>query len=189
LILGDRSEGMLLTAAENLPSIASQIEYVNLKAEQLPFRSGQIDTVLTLHVLHHLDDLNIVLTEIKRVLSPGGMLFAATNGNRHMLQFRDALELCGVNPEYFKSVMGFSLQEGELKLLELFDHVECTHFQDTLEVTRVSPLLNYARSGMPDEQLDEQVDALGRLEHHWKEELDRKGVIQIEKQTGLFLAK
>ena len=40
-----------------------------------PFRAGAFDVVLCLHVAHVLDDLEGLLTELHRVLRPGGTLF------------------------------------------------------------------------------------------------------------------
>jgi ubiquinone/menaquinone biosynthesis C-methylase UbiE len=40
-----------------------------------PFRRGAFDVVLCLHVAHVLEDLGGLLTELQRVLRPGGALF------------------------------------------------------------------------------------------------------------------
>ncbi len=105
-----------------------------------------------------------------------------------MFQFRDALHTCGVETAYFDDKYSFSLQTGGRQLQELFERVECIHFNDALHVTRVGPLLDYARSGIPSQELDHQREALKRLEGHWQSELEREGVIRIEKQAGLFIA-
>jgi SAM-dependent methyltransferase len=47
-------------------------------AGALPFRSGQADLVLCTEVLEHLPEPNLALAEIKRVLSPGGVLMLTT---------------------------------------------------------------------------------------------------------------
>lgn len=189
IILGDRSRGMLSTAGEKLQRLAGQIDYVMLDGDRLPFKEAGFDSALALHVLHHVEDLGMVLAEIKRVLTPDGTLFAVTNGERHMLQFRKALDRCGVQTSYFRSSEGFSLQAGEEQLQELFSRVECIHYKDALEVTRVGPLLDYARSGIPESQLERLRAPLARLERHWNLELQRGGAIRIEKETGLFIAR
>jgi SAM-dependent methyltransferase len=46
-------------------------------AARLPFRTGSMDLVLSIHVLHHLPDPEVVLAEVGRVLRPGGYLVLA----------------------------------------------------------------------------------------------------------------
>lgn len=188
LILGDRSQGMLRKAAESLTSLSDQVNYVRLEAKRLPFSVNAFDAVLCLHVLHHLKDVHMVLNEVRKVLRPGGKLYAATNGEMHMLEFRAALERCGVETEYFQSSLGFGLENGHDQLGELFDRVECIHFKDALEVLQVEPLLDYAKSGIPDIRISDQQEALLRLAKLWEKELKLEGVIHIKKQAGLFIA-
>jgi SAM-dependent methyltransferase len=188
LTLADRSQGMLRKAVTSLMNLSGQVDYMRLEAERLPFSMNAFDAVLCLHVLHHLSNVRIVLNEVRKVLRPKGRLYATTNGEMHMLEFRAALEHCGVETEYFQSSQGFSLENGHDQLKELFDRVECIHFRDALEVFQVEPLLEYAKSGIPDFQIPEQREALQRLAKFWKKELEREGVIHIQKQAGLFIA-
>ena len=46
--------------------------------EQLPFRDGAFDAVLSLHVLEHVKNPFVCAKELARVLKPGGTLFAVT---------------------------------------------------------------------------------------------------------------
>jgi SAM-dependent methyltransferase len=189
LILGDFSRGMLAKAENGLRAILRQTEFVQLEGERLPFSENDLDAVSALHVLHLIDDLTRTLVEVERVLRPGGRLYAATNGELHMLEFREALFRFGVETEYFRSNRVFTVQEGYEQLLELFDLVDVIHFEDALAVTEVAPLLEYAKSGIPEEQLPAQQEALNRLKHYWEQELRREGAIHIQKETGLFIAR
>lgn len=42
---------------------------------QLPFAAGSLDMVYIQHVLHHIGDVDRALSEVRRVLRPGGVLF------------------------------------------------------------------------------------------------------------------
>lgn len=42
---------------------------------QLPFAAGSVDLVYIQHVLHHIGDVERALSEVRRVLRPGGALF------------------------------------------------------------------------------------------------------------------
>lgn len=49
-------------------------------AESLPYEDGSFDVVLCTQVLEHVDEPAKVLSEIDRVLSPGGVAFLSTHG-------------------------------------------------------------------------------------------------------------
>lgn len=50
------------------------------RGEQLPFASGEYDVVLCTQVLEHVDNPSTVISEIGRVLKPGGVVFLTTHG-------------------------------------------------------------------------------------------------------------
>ena len=48
------------------------VEFLEMDGEDLGFEDGSFDTVCISYALHHLDDVDAVLTEMMRVLRPGG---------------------------------------------------------------------------------------------------------------------
>ena len=48
------------------------VEFLKMNGEVMGFGDGSFDTVCISYALHHLDDVNAVLTEMRRVLRPGG---------------------------------------------------------------------------------------------------------------------
>jgi SAM-dependent methyltransferase len=52
--------------------------------QQLPFADAEFDVVVAAWMLYHLPDLDRGLSEIARVLKPGGRLVAVTNGVDHL---------------------------------------------------------------------------------------------------------
>ena len=90
ITLTDFSMGMLRQARANLGDTAPQFGFACANASELPFESAMFNAVIANHMLYHVTDLNATLAEIKRVLTPKGMLYAATNGADH-LQEMDAL--------------------------------------------------------------------------------------------------
>jgi len=50
----------------------------NVEEEDLPFREGEFDVVLSLQVIEHIKDIDRYLSEIYRVLKVGGVFIAAT---------------------------------------------------------------------------------------------------------------
>ena len=57
-----------------------------MDAQDIPFEDDTFGCVVANHMLYHVPDLDKGLAEIRRVLKPGGKLYAATNGEAHMLE-------------------------------------------------------------------------------------------------------
>ena len=53
----------------------SDDEFVLADAQKMPFREGSLDFVVLSNVLTHVDDVDMLLSEARRVVKPGGTLF------------------------------------------------------------------------------------------------------------------
>ncbi|MBK8866706.1 MAG: class I SAM-dependent methyltransferase [Actinomycetales bacterium] len=53
-------------------------------ADTLPVADGWADVVIAAWMLYHVPDLDAVIAEAARVLTPGGTFFAVTNGDEHL---------------------------------------------------------------------------------------------------------
>jgi SAM-dependent methyltransferase len=84
--------------------------------QDLPFGDESFDVVAALWMLYHVPDVDRALTEIRRVLRPGGLFVAVTNGDGHLADLRKE---CGGAP----AVTGFSTQNGEDQLTAHFADV------------------------------------------------------------------
>lgn len=54
----------------------------------LPFADEEFDAVAAMWMLYHVPDLELGLAEIRRVLKPGGLFVAVTNGDEHTAELR-----------------------------------------------------------------------------------------------------
>ncbi len=101
----DASADMLKTA-KTKPS-AGQIEWIEADAETIPYAGKTFDCVFMVFVMHHFDDKRRALTEMCRVLKPGGRLVIAT-ASHGMLQkeivFRIFPELLRIESSRFPSI-------------------------------------------------------------------------------------
>ena len=56
--------------------------------QELPFGDAKFDCAVAAWMLYHVSDLDRALSELRRVLRPGGRLVAVTNGREHMQELR-----------------------------------------------------------------------------------------------------
>jgi ubiquinone/menaquinone biosynthesis C-methylase UbiE len=75
----DMSEEMLNSAYLHAADagLADRIEFHHADGGNLPFEEGSFEVVTMINVLHHLENPEIVLPEIARVLMPGGRLIVS----------------------------------------------------------------------------------------------------------------
>lgn len=66
---------------ENLREVNHKMDYVNSYAENIPFNDNYFDVVCSFNSLDHVDDLDKVISEIKRILKPGGIFLLITDVN------------------------------------------------------------------------------------------------------------
>jgi SAM-dependent methyltransferase len=83
----------------------------------LPFGDATFDVVVAMWMLYHVPDLAGALAQVRRVLRPGGLFVAATNGDEHLA---DLLREAGGD----RLITQFSLENGGAALAAQFEHVE-----------------------------------------------------------------
>ena len=144
---GDISEGMLRTARP-----ACEGRLVVGDAQALPFATASADVVLAMHMLYHVPDRALGLTEIRRVLRPGGSALVLTNSERHFQELDDLLIECAnatVGAARVRSRTSLTLFKAETARAELeaaFAEVTEHAFASELFVDAVAPVVAYARS-------------------------------------------
>jgi ubiquinone/menaquinone biosynthesis C-methylase UbiE len=70
----DPSEEVLERARASLGKKGSKVSFVRASADKLDFADGFFDAVISVMVMHHLEDARAVLAELCRVLRRGGRL-------------------------------------------------------------------------------------------------------------------
>ena len=72
----------------------------------LPFADNDFDVVTAMHMLYHAPDKDRAVAEIARVLKPGGLLIATTNGNDALKELTDLTQaVFGPQPKDFGHVI------------------------------------------------------------------------------------
>ncbi|MDF2921171.1 MAG: MerR family transcriptional regulator [Paenibacillaceae bacterium] len=190
--LTDISEGILNDAKEGLKHWLSpdRLRFSSADARSIPFPDASFDVILANHMLYHVSERHQALKEIRRVLKPGGKLFASTMGNRHMIEVKGFLSK--LNPHYDFGRQDFAcefgLENGEDQLAAAgFSDIRLQRFEDALRVTDAKPLLDYIRT-TPGGRENFTDSRLTKLEALLNESIHLHGAIHITKEVGLFAA-
>ena len=183
LVLTDFSEGMLVTAEKNVGQRAN-VTYKQVDIQQIPFEENSFDVVIANMMLYHVPDLRKGLSEVARVLKPGGKFYCATGGEHGIVE-RVAELLRPFGMEY-RYELSFSLQNGREKLAHHFSSIEMREYIDALAVTNAQDLVDYVFSGI----------TMAKTCSLPKEEVKRifeqnmiDGVLRLPKEVGMFVCE
>lgn len=111
---------------------------------RLPFVAGGFDCILATHTLYHAADLAGAVAELARVLRPGGVLLATTNGDAHWRQLRSIAPPLDRAMAAFQE--SFSLENGARFLAPHFDVEGPIRWGNRLRFTAAEPVSRYVQS-------------------------------------------
>ncbi len=187
IFLSDISEGMVEEVRKKL---GSDFNCIVADAEKIPFKDSYFDTIIANHVLFYLNDLNLGLKEIDRVLKSDGILYCSTYGKNHMKEITEIVQSFDsrINLSNHSLYDIFGLENGEDILSRYFSNIQRMDYQDSLEITESKPLIDYIMSchGNQNEILGPR---LNEFKEYIEELLKNNGKIVVTKQAGLFVCK
>lgn len=185
IFLSDISEGMVEEVRNKL---GSDFNCIVADAEKIPFKDEYFDSIIANHVLFYLNDLNLGLKEISRVLKPNGILYCSTYGKNHMKEITEIVQSFDSRISLSNHSLYdiFGLENGEDILSKYFSNIQRMDYQDSLEITESKPLIDYIMSchGNQNEILGPR---LNEFKEYIKELLENNGKIVVTKQAGLFI--
>ncbi|MEW9093644.1 MAG: MerR family transcriptional regulator [Clostridiaceae bacterium] len=191
ITLTDFSQGMLNDTRNNLEKWENRFNFAVVDAHDLPYSDGSFNIVIANHMLYHLGDLNKALSEVKRVLKPGGQFYASTVGKNHMKEMRDIIAQVDknlLNMEGFTRTENFQLENGEDILKNWFRDIVISRYEDSLMVTESSALMDYIFSMPGNIKNNFSKEKFNKLEGKMKKIIKEKDNIYISKDTGFFKA-
>jgi SAM-dependent methyltransferase len=188
MILSDFSSGMVDQAQENLAGkIRGRFEIID--ARSIPYPAASFDGVIANHMLYHVPERKRALAEMRRVLRPGGRLYATTVGEQHMAELYELVQKFDTEiaaEGWYLEPIDFSLENGHTQLSGWFDSIELRRYDDALLVTEAMPLVDYILSTVRLNLGEERRDDLYR---YIQAKLDiNGGTIRITKDSGIFIA-
>ena len=109
--------------------------------QDLPFADGNFDVAVAAWMLYHVPDRDRAVSELARVLRPGGRLVATTNSLLHLHELR---ELVGSG----RSTIAFSRESGGELLARHFTRVEREDIDGELEFADRAEVEEYVRASI-----------------------------------------
>lgn len=190
----DLSAGMRREARGHTPSLCAA------DAQALPFRTDSFDTALCLHVLYHVPDIPLAVSELRRVVKPGGCVLVGTNGSRHQRTIREFFDqvVSELSEEPAEPLISpeirFNLEEGSEVLKTQFDSVQKFELDRELVVPDTGPVVRFLESIRspheawlpPGLSWDEVVEAF-RLKV--EAEIGEKGAFRSPILAGVFVCR
>ena len=195
----DASPGMVAEARAQAEQHGLNVEVQVGDAEHLPFPDDQFDAALCCHMLYHVPDIRKALTELRRVVRPGGRVLISTNAADHCYRLND-LHAQAARDLGFTPVVGDLAGGGRFSLSDLplvqsvFPRVELHHLPNAFIWPTVEPALRYYASGRIDaiqraaEETGHRAPLLKRMRERISEIVAREGVFWVPKNAGYFLA-
>jgi SAM-dependent methyltransferase len=197
IIAGDLAAGMLRDrAARGVPGGA---HLLNADAEALPLADAACDAIIASYVLFFVPDIPRAITEMRRVLRPGGVLLAVTMAAVYMEELCSAinatLNKMGVSREtrWGNVSKRFNLENGSAYLEPHFARVTVHQHESALVFPEAEPALAYVASSRdvirddlpPNRTWDEFLAALrGVVEA----EISARGEFRVSKAAGVLVA-
>ena len=181
ILLTDLSAGMLEKAKENLKAVDADFSFDTVDVQDIGYGDGTFDVVIANHMLYHVPDILKALTEIHRVLKPGGLFYAATNGINNMIELRQLI--ASIDPEAEMGTPGqyFGLENGGALLEQIFPKVELLRYEDALVVPEMQPILDYILSTKRSALIAKEPERAARF---IQQKIDEDGAIRFTKDTG-----
>lgn len=187
LILSDFSMGMVETVRQRFENLKN-VNVMKIDIQNIPFHDDSVDVIIANHMLYHVPDIHKALSEVKRVLKPGGTFYATTIGSGGMrLYLHLALKKVLPSIDVFNEDVSFTIQNGTEILSMHFPKVKRYDYEDSLLITNTSDLIKWIESAMLSNKFYE-ADLIGFYDYFESIRLN-EGAISIPKEAGLFISQ
>lgn len=190
----DQSTAMVAEAMQAAQGARTVIEWFTGLADALPFADGEFAVLSARHMLYHVPDIAAALREFARVVGPGGVVLAATNGERNtpgLGELEDEIAQRFGLEEGPEPSRRFNTGNAPDLLREVFPVVEETILPGALMFTDPGPIVDYVMTQSVPQQAADDPELFDRI-HEWVttqatrrlEVLD--GIWRDPKSVGLY---
>lgn len=183
ITLSDFSDGMVNHMRQSYSDKNISVKRIDIL--DIPFENDTFDLIIANSMLYHVKDIDLALSEVRRVLKKDGSFYCSTLGINGMTQFLYCAldELC--IPYNHESHISFTLQNGAELLKKQFDKVKRRDYEDALAIDMVEDYVDYIYSMASMQGLDRKYyDIL--LNYFNSQKVN--GYLHVPKEYGMFVA-
>ncbi len=189
----DLSEGMLNIVKYNLLEVEQVIDYSIMDIQNIEYEDNSFDCAIANHMLYHVQNRDLAISEIARILKADGTFHATTNSLYNMKGLKDLVKGFDSQLDYssFSVAKEFGIENGAGQLSKHFDSVETLVYEDSLHITEAKPLVDYVLSleghvNIQDIMTESKIKDFYR---YLEDTILREGSINIPKFSGMFIVK
>ena len=183
ITLSDFSDGMVDCLRQAYSDKRISVKKIDIS--DIPFEENTFDLIIANSMLYHVKDIDLALSEVRRVLKKDGLFYCSTLGMNGMTQYLyHALDELGI-PYNHESSISFTLQNGMQLLKKQFGKVERRDYEDALEIDKVEDYVDYIYSMASLQGLDPENYAT-LLNYFNSKKVN--GYLHVPKEYGMFVA-
>lgn len=187
--LSDNSIGIVNDVRNRLCNIMNA-SYEVIDCCDIPYADESFDLVIANHMLFYVSDIGQALSEIRRVLKPGGCLICSTYGKNHMKEIENMVKKYDsrISLSEIELYELFGIQNGAEILGKYFHDIKLFIHDDSLKVDKYEPLYDYIMS-CHGNQKKYIVGKEDKFKRFLKNELEREKEFIINKEAGIFICQ
>ncbi len=189
ITLSDFSKSMLKITKDKLKDVDYEFKYEAINMEDIPYEDESFDIIIAEHMIYFAPDIEKALSEIKRVLIHGGMLYITANSCETMAELNKLAEKfdCSLGIDNNGYSARFELENGEVILKRIFDKVDVEILEGKIIVDDAKSIVSYKASTIQGSSIlvgEKKKKFTKYLEDYIKE----NGNISITTKTCMFKA-
>lgn len=186
VLLSDLSEGMIRESKDRLSEHYGKFRFTVIDGQFIPTPNNLFDVVIANHMLYHAPDIRQAISDLCRVMRPGGRFYATTTGENHLKELDELVARFNAEKKsYTRTLIPFTLENGVAFLEFEFTSIEVRRQENSLLVTEGKPLVDFILSCDDYEiGLNEQP----ALEAFVNQEIEENsGILKITKDSGILI--
>lgn len=189
ITLSDFSKGMLKSTKDKLKDLNHDFKYEEINVENIPYEDESLDIVIARHMIYFAPNIEKAISEIKRVLVQGGILYLTANSCETMMELNEIVEnfdsSLGIDNNGYSA--RFELENGTEILRKYFSKVDIEILEGKIIVDDPEPVVSYKASTIQGSSI-----LVGKKKKEFtkylEEYIEKNGYISITTKTCMFKA-